>query len=153
MNKSSVPIKVRKLRNGDTRLESPSRYIIEELAKLLPHAGAGVSRGVFDTETLDTDGRVYYVLFTEDEMAVVEDDRTFVSDCAVIKMSLIEWAEDDIGQYEKRGFPRHLEGWYVPVSMLSKSDEEIGDYLMDELGKAYGKSPVLILWDLDKDKE
>jgi len=33
------------------------------------------------------------------------------------------------------------------VSVFSKSDEEIGDYLMYELEKAYGKSPVLISWD------
>ena len=62
-----------------------------------------------------------------------------------VKIDLIEWYEDDIGQYEKDGLPRGLNEFVVNVS--SADNEVVGEEIMQQLEVQHRIRPVLIAWD------
>ena len=69
-------------------------------------------------------------------------------DTTTINIGLIEWYNDDIGQYEEKGLPRKMPDLIVPFRCDEVEDDNIGSYLMGYLSGKYGIDPVLISWEV-----
>jgi len=66
-----------------------------------------------------------------------------------ISISLIEWYEDDIGQYQDK-FPRSINDFVVDQDF--EDDDSLGDFIMKSLETQYGVLPVLVSWDIPDEK-
>lgn len=68
----------------------------------------------------------------------------------VVKVSLIEWYEDDIGQYQEKGLPRSFDD---PKTIIcdAEDDDTIGATILRDLEVAYNVCPVLVAWDRIKE--
>ena len=62
-----------------------------------------------------------------------------------VKIDIMEWYEDDVGQYDKDGLPRELNEFVVSVS--SADNEVVGEKIMHQLEVQYQIRPVLVEWD------
>ena len=61
-----------------------------------------------------------------------------------VKIDLIEWYEDDVGQYADKGLPRSLDSFDVECD--SEDDNALGDAVLGELSVKYKVAPVLACW-------
>ena len=69
-----------------------------------------------------------------------------------VTVDLIEWFEDDTGQYQKQGLPRTFDAVFVPLR-LKDDDDAIGEFLLDLFQAIYRIRPVLVSWNKDEEKE
>ena len=61
-----------------------------------------------------------------------------------VKIDLIEWYEDDMGQYAEKGLPRNIDT--LSVDCDSEDDNALGDAVLGELSTKYKVQPVLACW-------
>lgn len=61
-----------------------------------------------------------------------------------VKIDLIEWYEDDVGQYAEKGLPRNLD--MLEVDCDSEDGDVLGDAVLRALSIKYKVEPVLACW-------
>lgn len=144
MNKTILTI--RELHNGNTRIESSDEDFLKEIAAAIDKRMGAIAVG----NTEDSSGPCFYVVYGPGVIRTAKDESTNVVDnCFFVKIDLIEWSEDDVGQFQTLGFPRAIERFPVPNDFRcddESGDEAIGDYIMDTLESQYRVKPILTSW-------
>lgn len=72
-------------------------------------------------------------------------DDLYSKECFRVAVDLIEWFEDDVGQYELRGLPRNCQAIYVPLE-IKDDDDAVGEFLLNYFQAIYRIKPVLVNW-------
>ena len=70
-----------------------------------------------------------------------------------VKVDLIEWYEDDVGQYAGNGLPSSLdEVLHVECAECSgeKASDDLGCAVMNKLEAIYKIRPALVCWSIDE---
>lgn len=141
MNEKPILV-VRQLHNGNVRLESQNHLFLDELAKVFGK-WTGKQHKVEDTET--ESGSRWYIVFDSETVKTAKDEAVYCGNTFKVTVDLIEWFDDDTGQYQERGLPRTFDTVYVPDA-LKDNDDAIGEFVMDLLGNTYRIKPVLVSW-------
>ena len=141
MNEKPI-LTVRQLHNGNIRLESCNHLFLDELAKVF-EKWTGKTFSVDDTEV--SSGSCWYAVFDPWTVKTAEDEAVYYGDTFKVTVDLIEWFEDDTGQYQERGLPRTFDAVYVP-NVMKDNDDAIGDFVMNLLESMYRIKPVLVSW-------
>ena len=61
-----------------------------------------------------------------------------------VKIDLIEWYVDDVGQYQEQGLPRSLDCLKLFIRADELTDDAIGEEILSLLEKSYRIKPVLV---------
>ena len=61
-----------------------------------------------------------------------------------VKIDIVEWYDDDVGQYAENGLPRNIDA--LSVDCDSEDDNILGDAVLGALSAKYNVEPVLACW-------